>query len=423
MSRRALLALGLLAGLAAPQAAFALSLTEAIVLAQRGNPGLAQTRAQADAAEARLDQARAGRMPSLTLSGEIGQGSTDLGGFFGFGRSNVTPSAAALQLRQPLFTGGAVSAGIDRAREARDAALAQAGGAKALLAAEAAEAYAAVLSAADILALHEAQVGQMDEIARQADLRFKAGEIPRTDLDQANARLAEARAGLARAKGDLARGRAHFTSVVGAEPDALDPLPAPPPTPDSLGKAIELALDSSPVLLAAEAADRSARAGVRYAQAERMPSLALTATASSARDQFFPGYRADGVAIGVQGRWTLFSGGLIAGRIAEARAGARGAQSGLEAARAQVREAVIGAWQDVETSRALVLATADQKLAATGALDSVRHEVRVGQKPTLDLLDAEREALAAQSAMITARGAAVVAAYRLNALLQGDGAK
>jgi outer membrane protein len=52
-------------------------------------------------------------------------------------------------------------------------------------------------------------------------------------------------------------------------------------------------------------------------------------------------------------------------------------------------------------------------------LDSVRNEVRVGQKPTLDLLDAEREALAAQSAVIAARGGAVVAAYQLNALLSG----
>ena len=131
---RALLAIGLAAGLAAPQCALALSLPEAISLAQRANPNLTQAKAQADGADARLAQARAGRLPTLILSGEAGQGTTDLGGFFGFGRADLSPRGIALELRQPLFTGGGVSAAIDRAREGRDAALAQVGGAKALLA-------------------------------------------------------------------------------------------------------------------------------------------------------------------------------------------------------------------------------------------------------------------------------------------------
>lgn len=419
-SIRLIVALGLAAGLAAPQGALALSLQEAIALAQRNNPGLAQTKAQTEVAEARLAQARAGRLPALTLSGEAGQGTTDLGGFFGFGQADVSPRAAALELRQPLFTGGAVSAAIERARQGREAALAQAGGAKALLAAQAAEAYVAVLSAREILALNEAQVRQMSEIADQAGWRFKGGETPRSDLAQSQARLAEARAGLARASGDVARTRAHFDSVVGVEPNSLELLPAPPSIPPSLDEAMAKAMQSSPALIAAQAQARAAEAGVRYAGAERLPSLALTATASSVRDQFFPGYSADGMTVGVQGRWTLFAGGLINGRVAEARAEARGAQSAVESARAQIREAVIGAWEDIQTSRALVEAAADRASAATIALESVRHEVRVGQKPTLDLLDAERDALAAQSAGVAARGAAVAAAYHLNALLNGD---
>lgn len=406
--------------MAAPHSAFALSLSEAIALAQQGNPGIAQSRAQTEEAEARLAQVRAGRLPSITLAGEAGQGTTDLGGFFGFGRADVSPRAAALELRQPLYTGGAVSAAIERAQHGRDAALAQAGGVKTMLAAQAAETYVAVLSAQEILALNKAQVRQMSELAEQAELRFKAGETPRTDLAQAQARLAEARAGLARASGDIARSRARFVSVVGVEPENLESVPASPPIPSSLDEAMARALQTSPTLVAAQAQARAADAGLRYAQAERLPSLALTATASSVRDQFFPGYQADGVAVGVQGRWTLFAGGLINGRVAEARSGAAGARSAVDSARAQVREAVVSAWEDVQTSRALVVAAADQATAAASALDSVRNEVRVGQKPTLDLLDAEREALAAQSARIAAQGAAVAAAYRLNALLHGD---
>ncbi len=417
---RATAALGLLAAICLPGIATAMSLDEAIALAQRSNPTLAQSKAQADAADARLSEARAGRMPTVVLSGEAGWGTTDLGGFFGFGRSNVSPRGAVLEVRQPLFAGGAITAAIDRAREGRDAALAQAAGAKALLSAQVAEAYVTVLSAGQLLALQEAQVRQLDEIAQQAELKFRDGETPRTDLDQARARLAAAQADLARANGDVARARAHFTNVVGAEPEALEPLSEVPQTPAALEDAFADATQSSPTLLAAEASARAADAGVRYAQADRLPTVALTASASTTRDQFFPGYRADGVTVGVQGRWTLFSGGLVSGRISEARADVRAAQAALDVARAQIREAVVGAWQDVQTSRAVIQAASDQSTASASALDSVRNEVRVGQKPTVDLLDAEREALAAQDALVIARGQQVVDAYRLNALLHGE---
>ena len=416
---RAVLALTLLASVAAPVGAGAMTLTEAIALARRANPGLAQVQAQSDAASARLAQARAGRLPSLTLSGESGHGTTDLGGFFGFGQSDVSPRAASLQLRQPLYAGGAIRAGVDQADAGRAAALARVGGATAQLGADVAAAYVGVLSAQDMLALAQAQAAQMEAISSQADLRFKAGEIPRTDLDQARARHAESRAGLARAEGGLARSRAHFVTVVGAEPDGLEAIVVAPTPPASLDEAIAAASRTSPVLLSAQAAERAAHAGLRYARAERLPSLALTATASTARDQFFPGYSADGVAVAVQGRWTLFSGGAVTGRVDEAGAALRSARAGLAAAEAEVREAVIGAWGDVATARAVAAAASDQAGAATGALESIRHEVRVGQRPVLDLLDAEREALAVRSALVAARGDVTVQAYRLDALLGG----
>ena len=44
----------------------------------------------------------------------------------------------------------------------------------------------------------------------------------------------------------------------------------------------------------------------------------------------------------------------------------------------------------------------------------------MGQKPTVELLNAEREALAAQDALVIARGEQVVDSYKLKALLQGE---
>ncbi|HWA61550.1 MAG TPA: TolC family protein, partial [Caulobacteraceae bacterium] len=105
---------------------------------------------------------------------------------------------------------------------------------------------------------------------------------------------------------------------------------------------------------------------------------------------------------------------------AEARAAERAAEAGVDEARAKVRDAVVGAWQDLAVAHSLSAAAEDQSKAAAEALYSVRQEVRVGQKPTLDLLNAERESLAAESGLVAARGGEVAAAYRLNALLRGE---
>ncbi|MGA0599576.1 TolC family outer membrane protein [Caulobacter sp. KR2-114] len=405
--------------LAAPSV-HALSLEDAVALARRSNPDLAAARAQADAATARLKQAQAGRLPTVTLSGEAGTGTTDLGGFFGFGRADVRPRAGAVELRQPLFAGGALTAAVEGARAGRDAALARAAGAEALLSAQAAEAYVGVQSAEQMLALLDVQVTQTTEVERQARLRFEHGEIARTDVAQAEARLAAARAALARGQGALEQRRAHFTAVTGAEPSGLEPSTPPADLPASLDEALAAAERSSPSLRAAESTLAAAEAAVRGAEGARAPSLAFTASASAVRDQFFPGYQANDVTVGVQGRWVVFSGGAVSGRIAEAQADRRAAQAGRDGARAQLREAVTGAWADLVAARSMIRAADAQVQAADSALDSVANEVRVGQKPTLDLLDAQSDRLAAQAALIDARGQAVAAAWRLRALLGAD---
>lgn len=418
MRRLALLGAGLAAVLAA-QPASALSLDEAVALARKTNPDLAQARAQADLAAAKLSEAQAQRLPSLTLSGETGQGSIDLGGFFGFGKADVSPRAAQVELRAPLFTGGAVSAAIAAARAEREAATQSASGAAATLEVRVAEAYAGVQAADRLLGLARLGEAQTAEILRQARLRFDKGEVARTDVDQAAARQAEARADLARATGEVARARAHFQAVVGVAPDTLEPVQAPATVAATLEDAQAQAERSNPQLRAAEAHLRAAEAGVRMAEAERLPNVALTAVGSSVEDKFFPGYKADGYSVGVQGRWTLFAGGAINARVAQAQAAARAARAGRDAAREGLREGVIAAWSELETARLMLSASRDRATAAASALDSVRNEVRVGQKPTLDLLNAERDRLAADAAVILEEGRVVAAASRLNGLIRG----
>lgn len=419
MSRRrapARLALWLAAPLALAGSAHAATLDDALAAALAHAPEVAAADADADAAAARLDQARAEHMPTATLTGTLGYGRLDPGGYFGLNRADVTPRAAQLAIEQPLFTGGRVGAGVDRARAGMAAAEAGKTGMRSQLVVAVTQAYGDVLTAAQLVDLYGRLVTETTEIGRQAELKFKAGESPSTDVAQASARIAEARAALVRAQGMQVSAQARFRDLTGLEPADLQPLPANPALPATLDEAMDAAMAANPLLAQAEAGLRAAQAAARGARAERLPTVGAFAEAATVRDQFFPGYRGDSATVGIRARWQIFNGGRVSGKVAESDSAVRAADARVRAARQQTEEQVIAAYQDVRTAQLVEQAAGEQKSAAAKALESVRQEVRVGMKPQLDLLDAEREAATAAAGAARAGTDRIVAAYRLLAL-------
>jgi TolC family type I secretion outer membrane protein len=418
MSRHRLLAGAAVAlGLLAPAAASAVTLDDAIALALAHDPGLKHAQAEREAAAARLQQARAGGLPSVEVSASASEASTNFGHFFGYGERTLQPRQAEVSITQPIYAGGAVQAAVaeGKAGQAQSAAVYEA--ARLSLIADVADAYAGVRAAEQAVGLQQAEIEELALVRSQAQRRFDDGEISRTDVDQSQARLSAARADLARGQGDLADARERYRILVGEEPAGLEPPGEPPATPQSLDDAVSAASAGNPGVAAAEDGLRAAEAAVRRAKAEGAPTLALVAQASSVRDQFFPGYQADGAAVGVAARWPLFTGGLVSGKVDEAQAGVRAAEAALDQARAASEEAAIDAWQARQTADRVAEAADDQAKAAEGVLDSVRNEVRVGARATLDLLDAERDALAAKIGQLDAQRARLVAAYRLKAVI------
>ena len=77
---------------------------------------------------------------------------------------------------------------------------------------------------------------------------------------------------------------------------------------------------------------------------------------------------------------------------------------------------MITAWSGLATAQRMVAASSARAAAADEALRSTRLEAKVGAKPTLAVLDAERDALSAQAAVIEAEGQRLIAAWQLDAL-------
>ena len=410
--RNFVLAAGLL-GLAAPAAAT--SLEEAQAAALQSNPAIAEANARLDQARAQVRQADGAMLPTATIQGSYGTGRLDPKGYFGLQAADVNPRMAMASLEQPLFAGGRILAGREGARAAAGGAEAGERLARARLSVDVAAAYAALATARREIAGRQAQFAVLREIERQAGLRYKAGDAPSTDLSQARARLAEAEAGLEGARADEASATARFTELTGLPGTDLEALPPPPPAPDSRDAAVAKALAANPALAASAGAAGAAAAEAKAAKADWLPVVGAYAEASRVRDQFFPDYSADQAVVGVRARWTLFDGSR-AGRIAAAGAGASAARAAEAGARRSIEAATISAWEGLGAARRMAEAASRRRVAAAEALRATRLEVKVGMKPQLALLDAEREALDAEVMAIRADGAVLVAGWQLKAL-------
>ncbi len=412
MRRAHFAAIGAAALVLAPLSARAQSLNEAIAIALETSPVLDAADARVDGARARLTQARSALLPQIIARGQYAQAETD----YGAGTIEIEPRSGVISAEQLIFSGGRAIAGVSQARAGRDATIAERNGVRSALTADVAEAYLAVVSSRRAVQLRGANLAALSRLAEHAQLRFDTGDIPRSELAQAQARRAGAQAAMAQARAEAAAAASRFRRIVGVEPGELDAAAAPPETPIYLDEAIRAAQEANPQLIALREAENAASAGIWRAAAQHAPTVAVSLESSTIRDEFLPGYRAEGTAVVARASIPLFTGGRISGEVREARAAQAETRAMRIAAERGVVDDVTGAFEGLQAAREAELAARLQVEASRIALSSIRDEAQVGQRPTLDVLDAERDLLQAELDLDRARQAVVVSAYRLRAL-------
>lgn len=383
------------------------------------SPDLAAARARSDGALARVDQARAERMPTASVQGQIGVGRIDPQGFFGLTADAVTPRAIQFGTELPLYTGGRVGAAVSQARAGATAA--QAANAMSVLSLriDVVRTYAEAVVARDTVAAYSRMEVTLTEALRQARLKYEVGAGTSTDVALAEARFAEAQAARAMAEGEREAALAALRTLSGMDVVLDAALPVSPLPEMSMREAVERARANNPGIAVARAMVDAARGGVSGARADRLPTVGAYAEAASVRDQFFPGYRADSASVGVRARWTLFDGGRTGAkaRAAEAELAERTAQLG--AAEQEVERRTASAYAAAIGADRVLVAARARRQASDTALRGVRLEVQAGAQPMLALLDAERDAAAAAADETRAHARKLVQAEALAALLGG----
>ena len=407
--------------LALGNGAQAQTLEEALAQAYNNNPTLQAERARLRATDEAYVQARAALFPTLSASASVSRQHVESESTFVIGGNTVssvsesdsTPKNYSITANQAIYRGGRTDGAIQQATASVMAGRETLRTVEQTVLVNVVTAFMDVRRDAEVVAIRRNSADVLARHLQAARDRFEVGEITRTDVAQAEARLSGAQAQLAAAQSQLSISRAAYERLTGEPPATLQNPPELPGLPEGLADAAELAFANNPQLLAAQHGEDAARQGVRVARGAMRPEVSLSATASSARDSNFSGDVRDTTSIVGRVSIPILTGGLNGSRVRAALAQEEQARHQVREARRQVTEGIAIAWNGYVASLAVIESSQQAARANEIALDGVEQEAYVGIRTTLDVLDAEQELLESRLTLVSAERDSYVAGYRL----------
>ncbi len=400
------------------------TLQSALVKAYRNNPSLNAQRASVRVTDENVPQALSGYRPRVTITATGGEQSISTtiksvaAGVPTYATQSGynSPFSTSISATQNLFNGFQTA---NRTREAESQVLA----ARATLRnteqsvlLDAVTAYMNLLRDTAIVKLQKSNVEVLQEQLRQTRDRFNVGEVTRTDVAQSEASLASGRSQLLTAESNYTTSAAAYRKVIGTEPG---PLSAASPvdrfSPSTLGRAVAVGIATNPSVAAAEHNVDVAQLAVKVAEGALLPSVSVTGSytknwlGNSSLASMESYYASVFGTVSVP----IYQGGSEYSAIRQAKETLGQQRLNLDNARDTVRQSVVQSWGQLEAAKANIQATQSQVESSEIALNGVREEARVGQRTTLDVLNAQQALVNARVALVSAQRDRVVASYTL----------
>jgi outer membrane protein, heavy metal efflux system len=374
--------------------ALVLTRREAIDSALARNPQLRVAREQVAQARARAVQNAAFPDPTLTgdLTGQTGatQFRSNTGSDVGVGLLVPFPTKFLLRRRVGSADVDATQFGYDQLRQQTASLTAQS--------------YDALI----VLLRHRADLTEGDSLAQdfldKTRVRFEAGSVPRLDVLKAQVDLAQAKNALLANQRDVSNARAALNRLLGrplgAAIEAADTLAVPAELPP-LDSLVIVALVRRPDLLGLARQRAGAGAAAALAQQYWLPDLDLSVEKNLS--QGTPGTYTTGIGLSVP----LFFWNHQRGEVAESKHHERELDAAYTDLEAEVEEDVRTTYATAATALQQAVYLQDELLPqARRAYEIAITSYGLGGSSTLDVLDARRTLLDAESQYADALGAA-----------------
>ena len=417
-----------------PGAASSQTLEQAVAHTLDTNPDIRIAFNRFKAREEQVNQAIAGYMPSIDISGgygweqtnspstrrRAGQGDVDDEGVIELMRGEV-----GFSIKQMIFDGFYTSSEVDRYSFEASADQWALFAAAEDIALDVAKVYVNYIRSEQVLTLAEKNLQSHKDIYEQIKQRTDSGLGSVADLSQITGRLARANANVIAAKNNFYDAKAQFIRIVEKEPENLIvPVPDDDMLPADLSDGLKVAQENHPILKSA-ASDISAAENERSsAQSNYYPKLSLELGGnwndnmdgedgySVFANQNVGGHSNDLIAM-VRVKYNLFAGGKDLAREKEAAYKIGEAKEIRQRAYRQVVEGVNLAWNAYEMLEPQKLYIRDHVIAAKDTQVAYSQQFNLGQRTLLDLLDTENELFEARKDYLDAEYDEILSEYRI----------
>lgn len=398
-----------------------LTLAQAVEKALANQPTLRQARANTDAAEGRVEQARSGLLPQVTATGSYQRTTANVSPRPGFSAVTTPPPWSlstsynffnfGVNASQLIYDFGQTEGRKEAAESTREANRATEQTTEVQIAFNVSRAYYQALAQQELVMVGRDSVANQEKHVAQIEGLVKAGIRPDIDLASVRTTLANAKVGLITAENGLAIARATLDQTIGARvagfqlvDEPAPPVPGEGDSPEAIDGLVKTALSNRPELVSLSRARKAQESSIEGIKGSYAPALGATAGATetgTGLDKLVPNW-----VVGATLTWPLFQGGLTRGQLHEARAVLSGIDAQVETLRLQVRV-------DVEQAQLAVRGAQASGAAAEEALVNAKDQLRLAEGRYSNGLGSVIELDDAQLALTNAAALSVSARYNL----------
>jgi outer membrane protein len=393
------------------------TIESALVRAYQSNPQLNAQRASARSTDEYVPQALSGYRPRVAITASGGYQYSKLiegaqGGPTAIIGGTQIPRSVGATVSQTIFNGYQTA---NRTRAAEGQVSAAREGLRVLeqtVLLSAAAVYMDYLRDSAILEVNRSNVRVLEQTLAQTRQRFKVGDVTRTDVAQSGAQLAAGRTQLQTAESNLTTTRANYRRIIGSDPQQLAAAsPVDRVLPKTLADAITLGQTENPNVTAAMFGVDVSFLQVKVNEGALFPTLTFQANVQQSYEPALQVDRQFNAAATAQISVPIYQGGAEYSLIRQSKETLAQQRLALEQVRDQARATVVQAWGQLLAGKLQVVSAQEQVSESETALNGVRDEARVGQRTTLDVLNAQQALVNARVALVTAQHDRVVASY------------
>ena len=376
------------------------TLTGAMVSAYNTSGLLDQNRAVLRAADEDVATAASQLAPVVSWASSVSHS--------GSGSSSFDTSASAsLSANYTVYDGGKSSLGLEAAKFSVLATRSKLVNVEQNILFGAVTAYLGVIRETENVALRENNLSVIREELRAANDRFEVGEITKTDVALAEARLAASNSALAVAKGSYEKAVASYISAIGEKPNAPEYPNFVPEVPSSLESAIAIALTEHPSI--SEIKNLVKVSEINSKIADLATGFTISLGSSVTIDE--EGETSGNLSVTASG--PIFSGGKLYSSSRKKIALKEQVLARLYSSKISIEQNVTNAFSSLQVAQAAKLAAEEQIRATEVALKGVKEEAILGARTTLDVLNAEKDLLDARMQLISAKVDENLSLYRI----------